>query len=161
MFDGKSITYQQATVRNDGFWPDISAGDFERGRSIPATLDHGTVLNALLTAVAEINLSLSTTRARYEAQGYLQAENVPGPVAVLTDGGDDIAAGRTHLTALYIRAVYARAKADLLPEMATLGRRETHPGQEAPETRRGLLTEATLALQTIQKRPRGSVSLID
>ncbi|MGL4925626.1 MAG: head completion/stabilization protein [Plesiomonas shigelloides] len=159
MFDGKSINYQRTDIENNGFWPNIDAGDFERSRTIPATADHSMVTNALLTAIAEINLSLEQTCAGYQAKGYLSASVVPGPVA--SHLRDNLAVTRNWLDALYIKAVYARAKADLLPEFATTGRRDSHPGQEAPESRRGLLTEATMAIRTIMARPRGSVSLID
>ncbi|WP_370550914.1 head completion/stabilization protein [Edwardsiella tarda] len=160
MFDGKTIDYQQTAIQNDGFWPDIDAGDFERARTIPPTIDHGVVINALLTAIAELNMSLAATQTRYREAGYDTADAVPGPAAIGARLRDE-APRRTHLTALYIKAVYARAKADLLPEFATVGRRDSHPGQEAPDIRRGLLAESAMALRAIMQRPRCSISLID
>ena len=62
MFDGKTISYQQNVIRNDGFWPDIDAGDFERSRTIPAVTSHDTVLNALMCAVTEINAELESRK---------------------------------------------------------------------------------------------------
>ncbi|KAB7715713.1 head protein [Plesiomonas shigelloides] len=158
MFDGKSIHYQQATIQNDGFWPDINAGDFERTRTIPPTIDHSVVINALLTSVAEINMTLVNARQRYIEQGFSRAQDVTGVVAVMDE---DNTTRRNHLTALYTKAVYARAKADLLPEFAVIGRRDTHPAQEAPEVRRGLLAESAMALRAILQLPRCSISLID
>ncbi|MDA6443256.1 head completion/stabilization protein, partial [Escherichia coli] len=69
MFDGKSIHYQQAIIQNDGFWPDIDAGDFEKSRSIPAVTSHETVLTALLCAVTEINTELAARREYWQEQG--------------------------------------------------------------------------------------------
>ena len=36
MFAGKDIDYSTATIRNDGFWPDVAVSDFERRRALPA-----------------------------------------------------------------------------------------------------------------------------
>ncbi|HCT2509062.1 TPA: head completion/stabilization protein, partial [Aeromonas dhakensis] len=56
MFAGKDIDYSAATIRNDGFWPDVAVADFERRRALPADLDQQTTGAALLAAVSEINL---------------------------------------------------------------------------------------------------------
>ncbi|EEX1963048.1 head completion/stabilization protein [Escherichia coli] len=160
MFDGKSISYQQGIIRNDGFWPDINAGDFEKSRTIPAVTSHDTVLNALLCAITEINAELESRKENYQRQGYQSAEDIPGYQAV-TPGDDGQQEIRTHIAALYIRAVYARAKADLIPEAVSVGRRDGLPSQEATETRRSLLTEAAMAIRALTGRRRASVCLID
>ena len=68
---------------------------------------------------------------------------------------------QNHITALYTKAVYARAKADLLPESASVGRREAQPSSEASESRRSLLAEAAMAVRALLGRPRASIALID
>ncbi|EKK2105898.1 head completion/stabilization protein, partial [Salmonella enterica] len=66
----------------------------------------------------------------------------------------------TQLTAQYKKAVYARAKADLLGEFATIGRRESHPGQESQDTRASLLAEAANVMRNMLRQPRVGVHLI-
>ncbi|PAX78230.1 head completion/stabilization protein [Citrobacter sp. TSA-1] len=164
MFDGKSIHYQQATIQNDGFWPDIDAGDFEKSRTIPAVTSHETVLTALLCAVTEINAELAARREYWQEQGYTTAADIPG-YSVLRpaprDTDTQVSRAQNHIAALYTKAVYARAKADLLPESASVGRRDAQPSQEASESRRTLLAESAMAVRALLGRPRASVALID
>ena len=164
MFDGKSIHYQQAIIQNDGFWPDIDAGDFEKSRSIPAVTSHETVLTALLCAVTEINTELAARREYWQKQGYAMAADIPGySVLRPTPRDADTQVSRTpnHIAALYTKAVYARAKADLLPESASVGRREAQSSSEASESRRTLLAEAAMAVRALLGKPRASIALID
>lgn len=164
MFDGKSIHYQQAIIQNDGFWPDIDAGDFEKSRSIPAVTSHETVLTALLCAVTEINTELAARREYWQEQGYTRAADIPGYTVLQPEPRNTDAQPermQNHITALYTKAVYARAKADLLPESASVGRREAQPSSEASENRRTLLAEAAMAVRALLGRPRASIALID
>ena len=56
MFTGSSGSEYQATeITNDGFWPNINAGDFEKRRGIPAAQDSGRIAIALVNAVSEVN----------------------------------------------------------------------------------------------------------
>lgn len=161
MFDGKSIHYQQAIIQNDGFWPDIDAGDFEKSRSIPAVTSHDTVLTALLCAVTEINAELAARRECWLEQGHTRAADIPGYSVLQPEPRNTDAQIQNHITALYTKAVYARAKADLLPESASVGRREAQPSSEASESRRTLLAEAAMAVRALLGRPRASIALID
>ncbi len=54
MYSSKSTDYQTATITNNGFWPDIAAGEFEEVRAIPTRISHESVRDALLTAVSNI-----------------------------------------------------------------------------------------------------------
>ncbi|MGP9438302.1 head completion/stabilization protein, partial [Ewingella sp. AOP8-B2-18] len=119
MFSGTPIEYDDEPLKNDGFWPDLNLQEFQEQRSIPADIDSGTVATALLTAAGEVNDLLASIRDDYQAKGIGQASEAPG--ISMMDGN--------LLCARYKRAVYARAKADLLGEFASIGRRETHPGQ--------------------------------
>ncbi|MGQ2096912.1 head completion/stabilization protein, partial [Salmonella enterica] len=53
-----------------------------------------------------------------------------------------------------------RAKADLMGEFASVGRRESHPGQESDETRSSLIAESTLAVRRIKGLKRITVAMI-
>lgn len=150
MFRPGDNGFQEATLTNDGFWPDLSLSEFQRQRSIPPTLHETTVTQALLAAVAEINGALvEVVRAKKNA-GFTTAGSVPGPEM----DGDNA------LTARYKKAVYARAKADLMGEFAAISRREDNTNQDAPQTRAGLLSEAAFAIRGIKGLKRVGVRLV-
>lgn len=150
MFSGTSIDFDDASLTNDGFWPDLSVKDFQSQRTIPADIDAATIRQALLTAAGEINDDLVKVAAKYQGDGYTSSEAVPG---VEIDG-------ENLLCARYRKAVYARAKADLMGEFASIGRRESHPGQESDETRSSLIAESTLTVRRIKGLKRITVAII-
>ncbi|EAO0947468.1 head completion/stabilization protein [Salmonella enterica] len=165
MYSSKSTDYQSATITNNGFWPDIAAGEFEEVRAIPTRISHESVRDALLAAVSTVNLRLGTLQQGYQALGYSQACDIPAPHAVMmAQGAADtelqVTTGRNAVEALYIKAVYAQAKADLMPEFSTTGMKDVWPGENAPDARRGLLTESAMAIRTLIGVPRASVGLI-
>ncbi|NKD16208.1 head completion/stabilization protein [Aeromonas caviae] len=157
MFAGKDIDYSAATIRNDGFWPDVAVADFERRRALPADLDQQTTGAALLAAVSEINLQLASHQATLQAKGYASAAVVPGPS--LDDGADS---GKNALTEQYLAAVFARAKAALLPEFASVTERATANNQveRSPDQRAQLLAESQQLVRSIKGKHRAGVSLI-
>ena len=99
MFAGKDIDYSAATIRNDGFWPDVAVADFERRRALPADLDQQTTGAALLAAVSEINLQLAMRQAALMAEGYVSAAEVPGP---------SLEGGTNALTEQYLAELQAK-----------------------------------------------------
>lgn len=151
-FSGKSLDYQDVTIANTAvpFWPDLNLGEFQKQRAIPPHMDGATAVQALLAAVGEVNKSLAGYVEQQQAKGYDAALDVPGATVD----------GENQLTAQYKKAVYARTKADLLGEFASIGRRETHPGQESNETRESLIAESTLVIRNIKGKSRVGVSLI-
>lgn len=150
MFSGNPIQYQDSPLTNDGFWPDLNLADFQKARSIPADVAADTVADALITAVAEVNGELTGIQAKHRAAGYDSTDAVPGVRMK----------GVSQLTAQYKKAVYARAKADLMGELASVGRRESHPGQESGETRNGLLAEAAMVVRQIKGLKRATVRMV-
>lgn len=138
---GTAVDYTDIPVTNgEPFWPDLNLAEFQRLRTLPVDLPPGAGLNAMLAAVAEINADLVTVVKKHQAEGYATALDVPGARA------DD----ENQLTAQYKKAVYARAKADLMGEFQTIGRRDTFPGQESEDTRENLLAEAALVLRSMK-----------
>ncbi len=78
MFTGSSGSDYQATeITNDGFWPNINAGDFEKRRGIPAAQDSERIAIALVNAVSEVNQQLEDLKAKYREEGHATAGNVP------------------------------------------------------------------------------------
>ncbi|GKW11680.1 head completion/stabilization protein [Pectobacterium sp. IFB5596] len=150
MFSGTSINFDDATLVNDGFWPDLSVQDFQSQRTIPADIDMATIRQALLTAAGEINDDLMSVADKYRYGGHTCAIDVPG---IEIDG-------ENLLCARYRKAVFARAKADLMGEFASVGRRESHPGQESDETRTSLIAESTFAVRRIKGLKRITVAMV-
>lgn len=140
-FSGRGIEYQNVPVKNGvPFWPDLNLGEFQKQRALPPNMDPGVMVIALLASVKEINDALGDVVRIHSAKGHATAKDVPGASA-----GDE-----NELTAQYKKAVYARAKADLMGEFQTIGRRDTIPGQEGSDTRESLLAEASLVLRNMQ-----------
>ncbi|MCZ0751141.1 head completion/stabilization protein [Aeromonas enteropelogenes] len=154
MFSGRDITYSDTTIRNNGFWPDVSVSDFERRRHSPAEQDPGAITAALLAAVTEINGQLANYQTNQQANGYASAAEVPGYPAV--EGGNN------GLVELYLTAVFARAKAQLLPEFATVTEREAGNDltERVPDTRQQLLAESQFAVRAIKGKRRTGAVLI-
>ncbi|WP_421302895.1 head completion/stabilization protein [Aeromonas veronii] len=153
MFAGKDIDYSAATIRNDGFWPSVAVADFERRRALPADLDPQITGAALLAAISEINLQLAMRQAALMAEGYASAAEVPGP---------SLEGGTNALTEQYLAAVFARAKAALLPEFASVTERpaSNNLAERAPEQRAQLLAESQQLVRSIKGKHRAGVSLI-
>lgn len=150
MFSGTPVDYQDAVLANDGFWPDLNLKDFQEQRKIPADMAAKTVALALLTAAGEVNASLARVAQRHRAEGHATASVVPG----VSIDGENLLCGQ------YQKAVFARAKADLMGEFATIGRRESHPGQEGDDTRKGLLAEAAIVIRTMKGLKRATVKMV-
>lgn len=148
---GKPVTYQTETITNGvTFWPDLDLGEFQKSRTLPADLPSDTAALAVLAAIGEVNDTLADVVSHWAGKGYDQAIDVPGAKM----------GNENQLTAQYKKAVYARAKADLLGEFATIGRRESHPGQESTDSRANLLAEAAYVMRNMLKLPRVGVHLI-
>lgn len=148
---GRPIDYQKDVITNGvTFWPDLNLGEFQKSRTLPVDLPAETAGIAVLAAIAEVNDTCASVVSYWTGKGHARAADVPGAKM-----GEE-----TQLTAQYKKAVYARAKADLLGEFATIGRRESHPGQESGETRSILLAEAAFAMRNMLRLPRVGVHLI-
>lgn len=150
MFSGNPINYQDVLLENAGFWPDLNLKDFQAQRSLPPDVDADTIGQAMIAAVLEVNAELEAVAGKYQAQGYDSAAAVPGVTM----------AGINGLCAQYTKAVFARAKADLLGEFATIGRRDAHPGQESMETRAGLLAESSIVIRRMKGLKRATVKKV-
>lgn len=154
MLNGKPSTeYQDTSITNDGFWPDINAGDFEKRRGIPADMDPETIAYAVATAISQINIELTDKKAEYIELGYKTASSVEGQPCI----GE-----KNLLVILYEKAVYARTKADLLPEYATQQTKDAgdRVAENEAETRNSLLAESQQHIRAIYGKSRVGVELI-
>ncbi|BBG59476.1 head completion/stabilization protein [Providencia rustigianii] len=150
MLNGNDLNYQSVEITNDSFWPDINLEDFQKQRKIPIDLDSELLTDALLASIAEINLSLESLKSRYISKGYGAANDVPGAKAN----------GQNALCAQYKKALYARAKADLIGEFNSVSSRAPNPKQENPETKNSLLAEAAFVIRNMKGLKRVTVAMI-
>ena len=147
-FSGSHPDYKTLPIINgEPFWPDVDVGDFRRQRALPTTVQDDTLGHALLNAMGELNLNLKDVVTHWTQRGIHRANDVPGGKM------GDI----SQLTAQYKKALYARAKADLVGEFAITGRRDTHPALGDDEARQRLLGEAAITIRNMLQIPRVGV----
>lgn len=151
-FSGKPTTFVEHAIENDGFWPDLSVTEFQKGYRLPAEhLVEMLVIN-LATAMAQVNSDLASLKARWQGAGVSRVESAD--TTVLPE--------RTFQAETYKRAVYCRAKASLLPEFASVIRRESaeNLGKEAPERKETFLEFSQQAVRSLQGRGRITAALL-
>ncbi|MNZ06715.1 Phage head completion protein (GPL) [compost metagenome] len=151
-FSGKPTTLVDQTIENDGFWPDLSVTEFQQGYRLPAEYLGEMLAAELTTALFEVNRDLAKRKAAWQAAGIANVETAD-PM-ILPD--------RAFFAASYKRAVYCRAKASLLPQFATVTRRESaeNTGKELPERAETFLAFSQQAVRVIQGRGRMTAVLL-
>lgn len=137
MFNGLEIDYQNIIIQNDGFWPNVDIADFQRSRSIPASISVDLVRDALLTAMSEVNISLERFKSKHGDKSINE-----------------------NITALYKKAIYSRAKSDLIGEFVTISNTKQQIDTNQNETEKKLLAEGTRAIRAILGYRRSSVELL-
>ncbi|MBY8212899.1 head completion/stabilization protein [Vibrio fluvialis] len=153
MFNGTDNGYQNTVITNDGFWPDVNAGDFERLRGTPAAQDDERISNAVVNAIVSVNKQLTKLKTEYQAQGHTKAEDLDVFPRV---------SGKNHVVIQYQSAVFARAKADLLPDFATVHQKKEgdHLAERSEETKNELLAESERIIRSMLGKGRATVELL-
>ncbi|HEP0305469.1 TPA: head completion/stabilization protein [Providencia rettgeri] len=145
---GRKNDYPDIPISNgETFWPSLNVGEFKRQRSLAVSIPDDTLGHALLASMAEINLTLKPVVEYWEARQVTSANDTPGGKM----------GNETQLTAQYKKAVYARAKADLMGEFAINGRRDTHPALGDDETQNRLLGESAAVIRNMLQLSRVGV----
>ncbi|AMO56563.1 hypothetical protein GZ77_03855 [Endozoicomonas montiporae] len=125
-FSGLPDQAVDSTVSNDGFWPDLDTGEFQKNYRLPAEYELGMVEDNLQLGMASVNHTLRKWKAEQQEAGHDSMDSVPSDQI----GGD-------KLTLIYYRrAVFCHAKALLLQQFATTDRREAanNEAKESEET---------------------------
>lgn len=154
-FSGKPTTFVEQIIENDGFWPSLSVTEFQKGYRLPAEY-LGEMLAADLTmAMIEVNSDLAAVKMKLLA----------ADVSSLGAAADAVTSAEfpyVPTVMLYKRAVYARAKASLLTQFATVNRREAaeNLGKELPERSETFLASSQAAVRSLQGRGRITVALL-
>ena len=150
MFNGRETQYSDEIIRSTGFWGDIAVADFQQQRSIPLQVPVELVKASLVYAMQSIELDLAEVEQAYLQQAVSSAADIAGTKIN----------GENHVQTLYKKAVFARAKHDLLPEFATLSARELHEKRDVIAEQKQLLAEATMAIRALKGKRRGGVHLL-
>ncbi|MGO4366654.1 head completion/stabilization protein [Pseudomonas sp. PAB10] len=151
-FSGKPTTFVEQAIENDGFWPNLSVAEFQKGYRLPAEYLVDMLVTDLTTAMVEVNRDLAKCKGKWQAVGIISVESAD-PM-VLPE--------RTFHVATYKRAVYCRAKASLLPQFASVVRRESaeNLGKEEPERKETFLEFSQQAVRSLQGRGRITAVLL-
>ncbi|WP_339436481.1 head completion/stabilization protein [Pseudomonas sp. EL_65y_Pfl1_R32] len=151
-FSGKPTTLVELAIENDGFWPNLDVGEFQKGYRLPAEYLVELLTAELTTAMTEVNSDLAKLKARWQGLGVSSVESAD--TRVLPE--------RTFQAATYKRAVYCRAKASLLPQFVTIIRRESaeNLGKELPDRPETFLAFSQQAVRSLQGRGRITAALL-
>ncbi|MBC3376692.1 head completion/stabilization protein [Pseudomonas sp. SWRI92] len=151
-FSGKPTTLVELAIENDGFWPNLDVGEFQKGYRLPAEYLVELLTDELTTAMTEVNSDLAKLKARWQGLGVSSVESADTTVLPK----------RTFQAATYKRAVYCRAKASLLPQFVTIVRRESaeNLGKELPDRPETFLAFSQQAVRSLQGRGRITAALL-
>lgn len=148
-FIAPAPTPQESPLPHHPFWPEISPADCRQVMELDGTVTAPRLAHALTEAVIHTNRELRAWRTEHEAAGHATLADVP-----------DDEPGR--LPYLYKRAVYSKAKADLMERMLNFD--ATASGQKKAESQEPAIDDhrrnARWAIRDILGQPRSTVELI-
>ncbi|TCJ98824.1 head completion protein GPL [Volucribacter psittacicida] len=150
MFNGRQTDYDDTVILNSGFWCDISVSEFQKTRAIPFNIPDEMVKSVLVSAMQGVEIDLADVASLYQNKGLTKVSEVS---SVMINN-------ENYAETLYKKAVFARAKADLLSEFNTLSAREIHENRKYADEQKSLLAEATFAIRTLKGKKRSAVWLI-
>lgn len=145
-------TPEAQTLTNGAFWPNVELLTFVKTYRIPTAHSHPMVEDQLYLAMSDINQQLDVWKAEQMDAGYTTLGDVPA----------EALGGISYLVRLYQRAVYCAAKAELLPDFATVIRKAEaeNLGKEEPERAETFREFSTQAVRQIVGMSAISVELI-
>ncbi|RMV40147.1 Prophage PSPPH06, putative head completion/stabilization protein [Pseudomonas savastanoi pv. phaseolicola] len=74
-FSGKPTTFVEQAIENDGFWPDLSVTEFQKGYRLPAEYLVEMLAADLTMAMVEVNTDLAKLKARWQGAGVSNVES--------------------------------------------------------------------------------------
>ncbi|MCX8587288.1 MULTISPECIES: head completion/stabilization protein [unclassified Gilliamella] len=150
MFSGQDFKQSDIYIKNDGFWPDLDLSDFMIERSMSPNINQQLIRDALVSAVVEINLTLEQYKKTQISNGVNTASKC-GVVSV---------DGISSTVIIYKKAVFARAKSDLVGEFVSIASRDDKLGESQKEMKAALLAESTREIRKLLGLRRCGVALI-
>jgi hypothetical protein len=100
-FSGKPTTFVEQAIENDGFWPNLSVSEFQKGYRLPAEYLVDMLVDDLRPPWPRSTATWPSCKNRWQLVGMSNVE--AADPTVLPE--------RTFHAATYKRAVYCRAKA--------------------------------------------------
>ncbi len=91
-------------ITNSLFWPDIDLSQLRDAVRIDGTVTDERLTHAVINAISSVNRDLAVWKQAQQADG----------IATLADAAADEINGESELKQLYLRAVYAITKANLI-----------------------------------------------
>lgn len=151
-FSGKPTTFVELQIENDGFWPNLSLSQFQKAYRLPGEYLVETLVDGLTTAMAEVNTDLAKCKAKWQDAG----------IDSVSTADSRLLPERTFKVATYHRAVYCRAKANLLTQFVTIIRRDSaeNLGKELPDRPETFLAFSQQAVRSLQGRGRITAVLL-
>lgn len=150
MFSGQDFKQSAIDIKNDGFWPDLNLSEFQIERAMSPNINERLLRDAIVSAVVEINLILEQYKNTQISKGINRASDC-GVVSV---------DGTSSTVIIYKKAVFARAKADLIGEFVSIASRDDKLGEGQKEMKAALLAESTREIRKLLGLRRCGVALI-
>lgn len=123
-FTGKTDAYLNTVIANNGFFPELNLGEFQRVYRVPAEYETELVIECIENARDTTNFILHIDQLVWQKKGatVLSEVELIRPI---------------NLTALYEKAVFCLAKSELLKQFATIIRKAAaeNLAKESEETR--------------------------
>ncbi|MFC0973981.1 head completion/stabilization protein [Pasteurella multocida] len=150
MFNGRENPLVDRIIENTGFFGAINISDFQKQRAIPLQIPIELIESVLVYAVQSVERDLKSVSSTYQAKGVISVDQIDG-VRIQ---------GKNFEKILFEKAVFARAKQELLPEFATLSARELHEKRDIMVEQKQLQAEAVQAIRELKGKGRGTVDLL-
>ena len=113
-FEPDTTTQRSETaIANDPWFVDVNLAEFASKWAIPKSFDDALLNDKLIFAMDEVNQALLDWLLQQDAAGFISLLEVPAQ----SIGGESIKVGQ------YKRAVYAKAKAELVKAQVDLSRK--------------------------------------
>jgi len=140
-FTGKPQTFLDTTLQNDGFFPDISLGEFQEFYRVPAEYKQELVEHHTRQAMDDCNEQLLVKKAEWIEQSFLTLESV----------SDKELGGKNVKIEQYKRAVYNRAMGLMVLAFATLNRRAEaeNLAKESDDTFQHFMAESSRSIRRL------------
>ncbi|WP_256843256.1 head completion/stabilization protein [Rodentibacter rarus] len=76
MFNGRTQDYDDSVIQNNGFWCDISVGEFQKQRAIPLQIPVEMVKTALIAAMQGLNLDLAEVEENHRKSAVNSVQEI-------------------------------------------------------------------------------------
>jgi hypothetical protein len=128
----------------------LNLADFQTDRSMSPNINPTLLSHALVSAMIEVNITLADFEKMQKSKGINTAQEL-GIISF---------DGKSSTVIIYQKAVFARAKADLIGEFVSISNRTDKLDENKLEMSRMLLAESSRELRKILGLKRVSVALI-